>query len=324
MIFGLDHHIGERLADKRLATMLLPSILFWGVGLTSAIAFSSMDPEILQRIREFPKCHDKELDHWLVVAALGLLVLLGLSGALIRRLDLVALRLMEGYWYSWFTPRKWLLRYQDCQWDRRENRFQELKGRESAGLTPQESEEFVRLDWLQHWTPSNSNQRMPTRFGNILRSAELMPNDRYGLETFVCWPHLWLLLPVNARSEISEARAKLDSHASIATCGVLLMIWAWLWGPYWWGMVIIALVFVSFAYSAAISAAIAYGSLVVAAFDLYRPLLYSALQLPFPTDPVDEENHGKALTQYLFRGIPRSDWQFVSSNSPATNELHEH
>jgi hypothetical protein len=36
--------------------------------------------------------------------------------------------------------------------------------------------------------------------------------------------------------------------------------------------------------------------------DLYRPLLCQALRWPLPTNPQEERELGKALTEYLWRG----------------------
>ncbi len=54
---------------------------------------------------------------------------------------------------------------------------------------------------------------MPTALGNLLRSAEEYPLVRYGLETAVCWPRLWLLLPSATQETLTRARQSLNDAA---------------------------------------------------------------------------------------------------------------
>lgn len=57
------------------------------------------------------------------------------------------------------------------------------------------------------------------------------------------------------------------------------------------------------------SAAI-YGDLLEAAFDLHRTALYTSLRLPLPKNPTEEQQTGRALTDYLWRGFTEPEPTF--------------
>jgi hypothetical protein len=48
---------------------------------------------------------------------------------------------------------------------------------------------------------------MSTRLGNLLRAAEQRPAVKYGLNSVVCWPHLWLLLDSDTNWTVTLRRA---------------------------------------------------------------------------------------------------------------------
>ena len=146
--------------------------------------------------------------------------------------------------------------------------------------------------------PEREEDYMPTKLGNILRAAENHADERYGLVTYICWPHLWLLLADGTKKEIIEARAKLDTAARIFLWSLLFLVWT-IWA--WW-VPLVTLVFAIWAYRWALSAARVYGDLLEAAFDLYRFELYEALRFPLPKDTSEEKAKGEELTAYLFYG----------------------
>ena len=119
-----------------------------------------------------------------------------------------------------------------------ETRFQELS-------SPDISEEEMRAKPLLYrrlmWEKSLLYQRlrrfpdeqqyfMPTRLGNLLKAAELRPLSKYGLDSVICWPRIWLLLPESAKTELVNARADLDTGARIWSWSILFLVWIiWAW-----------------------------------------------------------------------------------------------
>ena len=96
-----------------------------------------------------------------------------------------------------------------------------LREETNRPLTPEETEKYTRLDVQLHYFPIRV---MPTQLGNILRAAEERPKNQYGLDTFICWPRLWLLLPESIKAELTEARMTLNTGARICLWSLLFIL----------------------------------------------------------------------------------------------------
>jgi hypothetical protein len=267
----------------------------------------------------------------------GGLILVAVSSEVVRVVTLPVLRAVEGYWPRWL----WSLRQPFVAWQgfwitRWERSWQNLANKGTYALTEQEFDEFNALDtssprWQELWDrafaslstkerdeyiacdqrlrqyPTDRSQWMPTRLGNILRAAECRPEIRYGLDAFICWPRLWLLLSDGAKSEVVTVRQSLDSSIQLMLWGALFLVWIWV---AWW-TAIAGLLVVAFCYHLALGAAAVYGDLIEAVFDVHRNKLYESLRLPIPTT-TDERVQGRLLTQYLFRGPPETPITFTT------------
>jgi len=168
--------------------------------------------------------------------------------------------------------------------------------------SPEEDAEFAGLDNKLAYIPENPAHRMPTQLGNYLRAVEMRPDQKYGLNAFVCWPRLWLVLPEPVKKELAEARDKLDTAVRVWSWGALFLIWTY----YAWWAIPVSIFAVSIAYRWILQAAKIYGQLVESAFDLHRFALYESLHWDFPDDFKNECEEGKKLTAYLFRNRPRT------------------
>jgi len=292
---------------ERWAAILLKSgVLFW-IGGLAAVAW---DREWMPWILSF------EPDLWLakgykavptLLMIFGILVLTAMAANILRRFDLFTIRLLEGYHLPRWLRKRWTAS-QNLWIEEQERRFQILadKKHKKQLTDPGEQKEFASLDWEMMYVP-NRDKRMPTRLGNYLRGMELRPREKYGLNAFVCWPRLWLLLPDPVKREIAEARDHLDSTVRVWNWSALFMVWT-IWA--WWAAPV-SLVGMWLAYRWIFQAAKTYGQLVESAFDLHRHLLYKSLRWPLPENPADEKQAGKKLTAYLFRGSDESEPVFV-------------
>jgi len=298
---------------ERWAAILLKSgILFWLGGLAAWVSDWDWESEfwniewltLWERLGGFLKPVPALLGIFMVI------VLVAAFSSILSRSDLPVLRFLEGYHRH---PRRfwnWLMRRRELEFEEQENRYQELSGRhEDAPDTLNKSElrELAQLEWRLECIPNDERERMPTRLGNLLRATELRPREKYGLNAFVCWPRLWLVLPDHVKRELAEARDHLDSTVRIWTWSALFIIWTiWtLWA------VPVSIVGMWLAYRWIFQAAKTYGQLVESAFDLHRHLLYKSLRWPLPENPADEKQDGEKLTAYLFRGSDKSDPVFV-------------
>jgi len=281
------------LPGKWLERLFGPAFLFWAGGLLLVVG-----PQGLvawwERLLALPALAQVG---WLAAA----LLVLNASAALMERLRLSLLRLLEGYW-------PWPLRLLEAplialarrRVQRQRERWNALmQKRENQALTLRERDELARLEGSRLDTPPDLTDLRPTAIGNILRAVERRVVHRYGLDAVLLWPRLWLLLPEESRQEIAAARASLDRLAEAWGWGLCFLVWA-LWQPW---AVLIALVWMLLAARLARSPARTFAVLVQSAFDLYRWRLYEALHFPVLQEKgAAEVAAGQALTRYIQRG----------------------
>jgi hypothetical protein len=205
---------GGKLAEQWVANLLSPAFVFWAGGAAAGLqrfgwksvsTWFSQQPESLQ-----------------IALLVGGLCLVAVSAFMVQRFEVAALRFLEGYWWPWLRPRRWWLARAAKRSQRIGDRWRKLASIDPIHLTPEQRDEWVKLDWQQHHLPLPS-QLMPTRLGNILRTAEQRPLEKYGLDAIVCWSRLWLLLPETARKDVQEARADLNT-------AVRVWLWSLLFG----------------------------------------------------------------------------------------------
>ncbi len=264
-----------------------------------------------------------------IVAGLCIILVIALSGVIIKRIDFVTLRLLEAYyWPVWllkviegqYWP-AWIKKYWgifNYEWIivRKEDRFQELGDKIQAGhnLTQEETLEYARLDAELMYVPS-IELRVPTKLGNIMRAFEQRPLEKYGLDPLKCWPRLWLVLPDNVKDELYQARTALNESVQSWLWGFLFIFWGFL---FTWQAVPIGLFLMWMSYHWMLQNALTYGLLLESTFDMYRNSLYVSLRWPLPENPKDEYIQGKKLTEYLWRGLDTEEPTFKTDTKPNT------
>ncbi|MGH3716292.1 MAG: hypothetical protein ACRDT4_22945 [Micromonosporaceae bacterium] len=265
--------------DRRfLLNAVLPSALF--VLLAGFVWLAGADPAVAA-------------DRWDDAGGFALLVLVAATGLLacvVSAATPALLRLYEGYWG---TPPGRLL----AAWGRRRHQ------RRLAALA-RDPDAYPQIH-LRYPLPSQPGEVMPTRFGNVLRSAELYPKDRYGIDTAVVWPRLYQVLPERQVTQIAAARGGIDlmvtisalaSMFAVAGGGYLLATGA----PWWrfllclWGGAGVAWL----AYRGAVATAVTYGQHLRTAFDVHRGELLRQLGL------TEEPGLWRRLAQHWYRNVP--------------------
>ncbi len=346
--------LGGEFAKRIVVRVLTPAFAFWIGGLTAVwwhahaagVQAHGWSFELAKTAKPFQAL--PALGQ--VVLLVGALLLLAVSALAAERLTLLVLRLLEGYW----SRPVWLWRLLVRASDRRRRHVaarvgelapRQMRGglsiaeyielqrltatpqadqkrrgelqhrREQGGLSAQDSAALARSRRLQHAMPTRPELCMPTRLGNVLRAAERLPSDKYGLDPRVCWTALWLVLPAETKTELVQARTALDTATRSWLWGVLFLVWT----PWsWWAIPIGLLVPASVYYVGMIGAAAVFGDLIVAAFDLYRTRLYDQLRLPRPTWPADEWCNGELVCQLLWGGLDedKSKLRFTDAANP--------
>ncbi len=281
---------GSKVADRLLAALLGPALVFWAGGALAWLWHFGWQATLAGLA--------PLVEHEQLAVFIALPTLVVLSAALEGVLILPTLRLLEGYGSLWLPLRATAVGWTRARAARAREDWQALAELEPATLSGEQRARFVDLDLALRRIPANAADYMPTALGNVLRAAERRPTEKYGLDAVICWPRLWLLLPDDAREQINEARANLDTGARIWLWGFFFLFWTIL-TPL---AVPVALLAMLSAYRWLVGAAESYGDLLESAFDLFRPRLYDSLRWPLPEDTAQEFAAGQLLTEYLFRG----------------------
>ncbi|MEA5467120.1 hypothetical protein [Leptothoe sp. PORK10 BA2] len=279
-----------KVSEQWVTNLLTPAFVFWLGGLAASIYHFGWTP-----LKTWALQQPQPVQVGLLIV--GLIVIVT-SSSVAQKFDRPMLRFLEGYWPRWMKPlrHKRTQRYVN-QWQQQQQRWSTLYAKGEAALSAEELNEYAQLDWLVMHSPSQPNQFMPTRLGNLLRASEYRSKERYGLDAVVCWPRLWLLLPDSTRKELQEARAALNTTVRISFWSLLFLVWT----PLAWWAPLLALPVAWFSYRIALSAAAVYVDLLEATFDVHRHLLYQSLRIKLPKNPIKEAEDGKKLTQYLWR-----------------------
>ena len=199
-------------------------------------------------------------------------------------------------------------------------RLQQLQDRHDRGMNAQQVADLAVASASLRESPERDEHGMPTKLGDILRAAELRPNVKYGLDAVACWNALWLVLPVDIRTELASSRAAVDNAIRGWLWGALFLVWT-PWSL--WALPIGLMVPTVLYYAGILPAARLFGALIDSAFDLHRFALYDALHLPRPSTPVlEREKDGPRLTEQLLGGLDDPDVVYVVAQPPGTGH-HE-
>jgi hypothetical protein len=210
-------------------------------------------------------------------------------------------RLFEGY----AAPASWF-----ADWGRNYHHWR-------AGKILRDNPELFEQRYPVHPRKLQSANVAPTRLGNLLRSAESYPQDRYGVDAVRVWPRLYHVLPEGLRASMGEARASMEFLLVIAFLAGLytafsttfLLIVA---GPPPWfvGSLLGGTGVSLIAYWAALTPAAIYGDHIRAAFDLHRLKLLQSIQMPVPATLDEERRIWDHAIAFLDGGHPHG-WRYV-------------
>lgn len=291
------------LANRWIGTLFTPAFVFWlggGLAITQQVGWKRVLDFFTALVEPIP-------------IGLGVLALLvvSASGFVAQQFEFAVLRFLEGYWPRWcrFLSRA-LIKLQKRKLKAIDRKWQNFNRKGLQVLTPEERQDYIQTD-LQLSEFPDTGRVLPTRLGNILRSAEDRCAEKYGLDAIICWPRLWLLLPDAVKTELTAAREALNLTARLWLWGMLFCLWApmfWVWWP-----LLLGLLTAWLSHQWMLQAAQVYGDLLESAFDLYRFNLYESLRWPKPKTPAQERALGQELTDYLWHGSERGLPRFMDS-----------
>jgi hypothetical protein len=213
------------LADRWLGTLFTPAFVFWlGGGLAALQKFS------WQAFEDFFTNLPEPLPIGLGVLAL---LVVAASGFVAQQFEFTVIRLLEGYWPRWCRPlSRYLVKRQKQRYKQLDQQWQDFNLRGLATLTPEERQDYIQID-LQLLEFPDAGRLLPTRLGNILRSAEDRCAQKYGLDAVICWPRLWLVLPEEVKAELSAARSNLNLNARLWLWSLLFLLWSPIFEVWW-------------------------------------------------------------------------------------------
>jgi hypothetical protein len=280
--------------DKRwLLYAFGPALLFWGGGL-----WVGMQMWGLSEALHIWQNYTTETQFFYGVAGFLLVVLTAL---LLEAFEGAILRVYEGYW-PWIQA---LADRRAAELREKRDQLRELRRKLVNGeITSKERARLGRLNAHLRHRPKNPERSMPTYLGDILRTAEDYPRERYGLDPIVIWPRIYPHLSETLREALGATQEHLDLALRLATLMLLYgIVWSLVvaflgaWLVLTWTLP--ALLLAWLLWRSAHPAAISYAGLFRSAFDLHRGDIYEALRWPKPRTPREEVETGERLMLYL-------------------------
>jgi hypothetical protein len=279
-----------------LVGFFLPSVLFITVATFILFVFSPVPPEVLRDIS------GQIQGGWAVSSA----IIAGwFLGILLLAINRTLFRFLEGYIG---LDRTLFVNLQLRRFDMLEERISRIEQsyREEAkcgGAKPQTRQKYMQL--LLHrrtYYPLKREHVLPTVFGNVLRAFETYSGAMYGMDSIPLWSRLIAVIPKDFRETINGARSQVDFAVNmiylslVAVLGYCILFLLTSTAPMFW-IVILLLLVAWLAYQMAISAAIQWGNLFKASFDLFRGDLFSRMGIEQPGSWEKERQYWNNISQ---------------------------
>ncbi len=250
------------------------------------------------------------------VGGIAFLAFLSLAlGVVIHPSQFAIVQFFEGYWgnarIAQYLRSHRILRYQRlCEFlgDEQTRLSSKLAGPGVGALadrTPLLSR-IAEAERARNSYPLALEKVMPTRLGNVLRTAESQAGSQYGLDALQAVPHLLLIAPPGHIDYVNDQRSQLDlavrmTFMSGLACGTAVLF---LWPRHAWVLVaIVPYILAYLSYRGSVIAAGHYGSALDTLINLNRFELYKQMHLKLPEQTEEERDTNKKLV-HLFEFDP--------------------
>jgi hypothetical protein len=284
---GFGGQLGKDLAVRWLGLLALPGALFLAV-MTTAVALGqahALDAaQLVRQITEWAR--DPAVDTVggqivLLVAALAMSVGAGLAarvlGAAIERLVLAA------GWVSWPSPLRALvldrIRARQQRWDQAHRAYSArwVEAAHAKALKCEVDPQARHAALRARNSVATERPDRPTWSGDRIHGVSVRLHRDHRLDLTLLWPHLWLTLPDQERTEITAARTGMTRASELGAWAVLylpLIYW-------WWPAAVIAALLGLTAWARTRSTTDGYAQLVEAAVRLHSRDLARQLGLDY-------------------------------------------
>jgi hypothetical protein len=225
---GFLGEIGQKLADRWAALLVVPGLLFLAAVTAAAVlgqAHALSYPDLSRKVAAWaasPASKSVGGSVLIVVAILAGSVVAGLAAAAGGRFTEILWTLPGKR-----VPARWLA-------DFRRDRSRRAKAIADTSADPAAVDKAIaRADRICLMQADR-----PTWIGDRLRASRVRIERAYGLDLNAAWPRLWLIVPDTVRTELGTARDAFSAAARLTAWAVLYLIL----GIWWWPAAIIALI----------------------------------------------------------------------------------
>ncbi|MFJ4851038.1 MULTISPECIES: hypothetical protein [unclassified Streptomyces] len=281
---GLLDAIGGKLAERWVALLALPGILFLGTAWTAHVLGAGRPFDAARLLREVERLAgwtDRHGAAGVLLVLVALLLLAVVPGLVVQLLAHGVRLLWLGPWPGGTGER--LVRRRRARRARADERVAEHIRRYEAGGDPAELAAAhaaeARRDGISVVPPAR-----PTRMGDRIHALEHRVGEYYGVPFVVLWPRLWLAAPEPDRAEIRAAAASFDAAARLFAWGQLYVLLAA--ATLWWPALIAGAVVMAAAWRAGSERLFVLADLADALVDLRMRSVARAAGLPVPPGPV--------------------------------------
>jgi hypothetical protein len=260
---GLLAELGKKLAERWVALLVLPGLVFTVVAASAAILGQRSWADVDAIGRRFiqltttPSAPGDGLPRTALLLV-ALLVASFASGVLARGLATPVERVLSG---RWSRPLHRLAaamtRRRRTAWDLANQDWQRAR---DAGETDRLSELAERRNRIALVRPASA-----TWIGDRFGAPSVRVHQEYGLDLPATWSRLWLRLPESTRVPLTESRTRVDDATALGGWALLYLVL----GVVWWPAAVAGVVIGLVGWRRARAAVAVYADLVEAAVDVH-------------------------------------------------------
>jgi hypothetical protein len=290
-VSGFLDELGKRLAERLIALLVLPGLLFVGSGALGWVAGgrrwalpAGWRPADALTGAGVPSSAQGGI--LIVLALVGLLLVSFGIGLVSQALAGGVERFGCGRWPGWLGgPSRRLTDWRLRRWTDAQNLVDDATGRQRDELVAARNRIGLQPP------------RRPTWVGDRLDAADARVWGQYRLDLASCWPRLWLVIPESSRQAVQAGREQFGGAMLVGAWAVLYV----LLGVLWWPMVIVGIVVGVIGWRRARTSAAVLADQVEATFDVHAVELAAALGVPVRDDRLTPAE-GKQITERLRKG----------------------